>query len=98
MDFNLKEDTSQPPYFKCFWFYDDISVLETRLETEADQIQCVVSNKLMKIVSIWQTQHPELWDYADNVDTISFLLTNIWKYLNNLEILTLLKSYSEICF
>jgi hypothetical protein len=73
MDFNLKRRyKSSLPISSVLWFYDDISVLETRLETEADQIQCVVSNKLMKTVSIWQTQHPELWNYADNVDTISF--------------------------
>jgi hypothetical protein len=53
MDFNLKRRyKSSLPYFKFYEFYDDISVLETRLETEADQIQCVVSNKLMKTVSI----------------------------------------------
>ena len=26
-------------------------------------------------IAFGQTQHPKLWDYADNVDTISFLLT-----------------------
>jgi hypothetical protein len=74
MDFNLKEDTSPASLFQAYFeFYDDISVLETRLETETDQIQCVVSNKLMKnSVDFGQTQHPELWNYADNVDTISF--------------------------
>jgi hypothetical protein len=53
MDFNLKEDTSPAsPISSVFYeFYDDISVLETRLE-KTDQIQCVVSNKLMKTVSI----------------------------------------------
>jgi hypothetical protein len=75
MDFNLKRRyKSSLPISSVFYeFYDDISVLETRLETEADQIQCVVSNKLMKnSVDFGQTQHPELWNYADNVDTISF--------------------------
>jgi hypothetical protein len=74
MDFNLKRRyKSSLPISSVFYeFYDDISVLETRLETEADQIQCVVSNKLMNSVDFGQTQHPELWNYADNVDTISF--------------------------
>jgi hypothetical protein len=53
MDFNLKRRyKSSLPISSVFYeFYDDISVLETRLEG-TDQIQCVVSNKLMKTVSI----------------------------------------------
>jgi hypothetical protein len=74
----LKEDKSHAsPISSVFYeFYDDINVLQKRLEEEADQIQCIVSDKLMEnSVDFGQTQHPELWNYADNVDTISFLLT-----------------------
>jgi hypothetical protein len=52
-------------------FYDDINELQTRLERE--QIQCIVSDKLIEnSIDFGQTQHPKLWNYADNVDTISF--------------------------
>tara|TARA_R110000851_G_scaffold247327_1_gene399834 strand:+ start:659 stop:1717 length:1059 start_codon:yes stop_codon:yes gene_type:complete len=74
----LKEDKSPAsPIASVFYeFYDDINVLQKRLEKEADQIQCIVSANLMEnSIDFGQTQHPELWNYADNVDTISFLLT-----------------------
>ena len=74
----LKEDKSHAsPISSVFYeYYDDISELQNRLEVESEQIQCIVSDKQTKdSVDFGQTQHPELWNYADNVDTISFLLT-----------------------
>jgi hypothetical protein len=74
----LKEDISHAsPISSVFYeFYDDIDDLQTRLSSESEQIQCVVSAKLIEnSIPFGQTQQPSLWDYADNVDTISFLLT-----------------------
>ncbi|OXA86432.1 acyl-CoA reductase [Flavobacterium hercynium] len=74
----LKEDSSYAsPISSVFYeFYDNIDELKARLETEAEQIQCIVSNNLTEnSIAFGQTQNPQLWDYADNVDTISFLLT-----------------------
>jgi hypothetical protein len=74
----LKEDKSHAsPISSVFYeFYDNINELQTRLEEERDQIQCVVSTNLIEnSINFGQTQHPKLSDYADNVDTISFLLT-----------------------
>jgi len=73
----LKEDKSYAsPISSVFYeFYDDIDTLQTRLQSENEQIQCIVSNKLIEnSINFGQTQKPNLWDYADNVDTISFLL------------------------
>jgi len=73
----LKEDKSHAsPISSVFYeFYDDISELQLRLKSESEQIQCVVSDNLIEnSISFGQTQQPNLWDYADNVDTISFLL------------------------
>ena len=36
----------------------------------AEQLQCVVSKK---DISFGNTQQPNLWDYADGVDTVEFL-------------------------
>jgi hypothetical protein len=72
----LKEDSSySSPISSIFYeFYDDLETLKKRLQDEKNQIQCVVSNKLTKdSIYFGQTQHPDLWDYADNVDTIEFL-------------------------
>ena len=74
----LKEDTSYAsPISSVFYeYYEDIDVLQKRLESESDQIQCVVSNNLIpNSISFGQTQQPKLWDYADNVDTLQFLIS-----------------------
>jgi len=74
----LKEDKSYAsPISSVFYeFYDDIALLQTRLQSENEQIQCIVSNNLVEnSIDFGQTQKPNLWDYADNVDTISFLST-----------------------
>ena len=73
----IKEDLSYAsPISSVFYeYYDDFKKLKEKLDIEKDQIQCIVSNNLIKnSISFGQTQKPKLWDYADNVDTISFLL------------------------
>jgi hypothetical protein len=73
----LKEDTSYAsPISSVFYeYYDDIADVQKRLENEAGQIQCVVSNGLVPgSIPFGKTQQPELWDYADNVDTLEFLM------------------------
>jgi hypothetical protein len=74
----IKEDSSYgSPITSVFYeYYEDLNDLQNRLENESDQIQCIVSNNLVKnSIDFGITQKPNLWDYADNVDTISFLLT-----------------------
>lgn len=74
----IKEDSSYAsPISSVFYeYYDTLEDLQSRLQTEHEQIQCIVSNNLVKnSIAFGQTQKPNLWDYADNVDTISFLLT-----------------------
>ncbi|MDI1317512.1 acyl-CoA reductase [Flavobacterium sp.] len=72
----LKEDPSYAsPISSVFYeYYDDIVDIQNRLSTDAEQIQCIVSTDLIeKSIPFGQTQKPKLWDYADNVDTLSFL-------------------------
>ena len=72
----LKEDTSYAsPISSVFYeYYDDITDLQKRLTSEAEQIQCIVSNNLIQnSIPFGQTQKPNLWDYADNVETLQFL-------------------------
>ena len=74
----LKEDNSHAsPISSVFYeFYDNLEDLQIRLASESEQIQCIVSNNLIEnSIDFGQTQNPKLWDYADNTDTISFLLT-----------------------
>lgn len=57
--------------------YSDLTDVEQKLNAATDQIQCVVSSTALNIgkdvLKFGQSQHPKLWDYADNINTISFL-------------------------
>ncbi len=72
----LKQDPSYAsPISSVFYeHYENIADLQQRLEQDAEQIQCMVSNNLIpNAIPFGKTQKPELWDYADNVDTLQFL-------------------------
>ena len=74
----LKEDISYAsPISSVFYeYYEEITDLRTRLKNEAEHIQCIVSNNMSdNSISFGQTQQPRLWDYADNVDTLQFLIS-----------------------
>jgi Acyl-CoA reductase (LuxC) len=73
----IKEDASHAsPIASVFYeFYDDLEILKIKLKTEKEQIQCIVSNNLIEnSIDFGQTQKPNLWDYADDVDTLEFLM------------------------
>lgn len=74
----LKEDRSYAsPISSVFYeYYDALEAVKTRLETDRDLLQCIVSNNLIEhSIPFGKTQKPELWDYADDVDTLKFLHT-----------------------
>ena len=73
----LKEDTSYAsPISSVFYeYYENLEDIKKQLEDDADQIQCTVSKGVVEnSIPFGQTQQPQLWDYADNVDTLEFLL------------------------
>jgi hypothetical protein len=73
----LKEDSSYAsPISSVFYeYYENIEDLKRQLETDAEQIQCIVAkNGIDNSIPFGKTQQPELWDYDDNVDTLEFLL------------------------
>lgn len=54
--------------------YDKPEEVEKILEHDKDKIQVIVSHApIPGAVPFGQTQKPELWDYADGVDTMKFL-------------------------
>ena len=73
----IKEDSSYgSPISSIFYeYYKDAPQLIKRLKDGAGKIQCVVASAEFPVSTIrfGKTQQPALWDYADNVDTISFL-------------------------
>jgi hypothetical protein len=73
---NLKEDKSlASPLASLFYeYYENLADVKATLEARKDEIQCVVSNlNLGYNIPFGKTQQPKLWDYADNIDTITFL-------------------------
>lgn len=77
----LKEDLklSSPLAVLFFEYYASMDELTEKLKGIQDQIQCIVSHAELKlesdVVRFGQSQHPQLWDYADNVNTVAFLNT-----------------------
>jgi hypothetical protein len=73
----IKEDKSYAsPIATVFYeYYENNEHLKQKLKTDKDLIQCVVANGFSDDeVDFGATQKPQLWDYADNVDTVEFLL------------------------
>jgi hypothetical protein len=72
----LKEDSSySSPIATLFYeFYDSISDLLRKIEVDKDQLQCIVSHDFIpNSIPFGSSQTPDLWDYADNMDTLEFL-------------------------
>ncbi|HET9488068.1 MAG TPA: acyl-CoA reductase [Chryseosolibacter sp.] len=53
--------------------YKDRDDLTAKLGMVSDKIQCVVGNTEPQHIPFGQAQAPELWDYADRIDTLGFL-------------------------
>ncbi|MEZ5023725.1 MAG: hypothetical protein R2728_10785 [Chitinophagales bacterium] len=55
-------------------FYDSIENVHQELDLKKEEIQCVVGNESSICnIGFGQAQSPSLMDYADNIDTMSFL-------------------------
>jgi len=65
----LKEDTkiSSPIGVVNYEYYENFN----QLNLDSEKIQCIVSKTDL---GFGQAQHPNLWDYADGIDTVEFLL------------------------
>ncbi len=57
-------------------YYDNIDQLNNKLLLDEQSIQCIVSKDkdVKNRFGLGKSQQPELWDYADGVDTLGFLL------------------------
>ncbi|RLD29372.1 MAG: acyl-CoA reductase [Bacteroidetes bacterium] len=75
----LKEDENYASPIATIFYenYDSIEQIINKLEADKEHIQCIVSNGFIdNEIKFGGTQKPQLWDYADGVDTIAFLLKN----------------------
>jgi hypothetical protein len=59
-----------------FEYFSGEPILRNRLLLEADKIQCVVSGSdvIPHAIPFGKSQQPDLWEYADGVDTMTFLI------------------------
>ena len=75
----VKEDENfvSPLAVLFYQEYENIQEIEQILNQQTEQIQCIVSNLPLNIdkdiFGFGCSQHPKLWDYADNINTIKFL-------------------------
>lgn len=55
--------------------YDNLSEVKKTIDEHRDSLQCVVASQSIheSAVPFGKAQQPELWDYADGVDTLKFL-------------------------
>jgi hypothetical protein len=69
----LRHDTSLTPPMAVvnYEFYDSPEIPQREAERLKSRLQCVAGHGY---IPFGNSQQPELWDYADNIDIISFLL------------------------
>ena len=74
----LKEDEqlASPIGVLYYEFYKNVNQLQLKLESERENIQCIVSREELidGAVHFGEAQSPSIADYADGVDTMEFLL------------------------
>ncbi|MBD0832662.1 acyl-CoA reductase [Aestuariibaculum sediminum] len=74
----IKEDQSYAsPIATVFYeYYENLDEVKKKIVADEKQIQCVVAKGFTENeIPFGATQKPELWDYADSVDSVEFLLS-----------------------
>jgi hypothetical protein len=71
-----EDEMASPPGIVYFEYYNQQEELKKRLDLLKDKIQCTVShNKYFNSIGFGKSQYPDLWEYADGIDTMKFLLS-----------------------
>lgn len=75
----LREDASLQSRIASlhYEYYSQVEDVEQEVQNRREEIQCVIAREgLLKCpaFSFGQAQQPELWDYADGLDTMAFLV------------------------
>ncbi|MCD4736642.1 MAG: hypothetical protein K8R53_11405 [Bacteroidales bacterium] len=74
----FKEDSAIPTPVAVlnYEYYSSLGALEKKLSHQSENIQCIVGDpeNNIKYIPFGQSQYPQLWDYADGVNTLEFLL------------------------
>ena len=81
----MREDTSlhSPIAVLHYEYYKITDALFEKLSAQNEEVQCVAATdellqkfkpEKLSLVALGETQNPKLWDYADGVDTMEFLI------------------------
>ena len=73
----IKEDDKLGSPIACLFYesYNSITELQKKINSLKDSLQCVVSNlNISNSINFGLSQNPKIDDYADNIDTLDFLL------------------------
>ena len=74
--FMLKEDTGFSAPISCAYYsyYDTVQEVMDEIENQKEAIQCIISKlDIDNSIPLGEAQKPNLWDYADGLDTLEFL-------------------------
>lgn len=71
MIFKQTKEIVSPLACLFYEYYDNYDELKEELNSREEEIQCIVGKDF---IDFGGAQNPELWDYADGVDTMDFLL------------------------
>ena len=77
----VKEDTRLASPLAVLYYeeYDSKLSLEEKVNSITERVQCIVSDGNLKVsnqqVGFGETQQPKLWDYADGINTMEFLVS-----------------------
>lgn len=72
--FKPSQDLVSPTSVVYLEKYPDKDLVMNALESNKSKIQCIIGHKEIRgAIPFGTAQVPELWDYADGVDTLSFL-------------------------
>jgi hypothetical protein len=71
-----QEGYASPPSVIYYENYSELKKVKDKIAFDKESIQCVVGREgvLENIIPFGKAQQPELWDYADGVDTMQFLI------------------------
>ncbi len=73
----LKKDKNLGSPIACLFYdtYNSIKEIEKYIDNNSESLQCIVSNlKLSNSIPLGSSQKPKIYDYADKIDTLNFLL------------------------
>jgi hypothetical protein len=74
--FLVKSKEYASPVAVLFYeYYSNLEELNNRLKLDSEKIQCIVANltEIENCIPFGKAQNPDVWDYADNIDTLKFL-------------------------